>query len=285
MRVLITGGTGLIGSAIRRHLIGLNWQTVTVSRTGEIQAALENSDFVDRVVSSVNRCDVIIHCAASMKKGIHDFELSLVNGLGTQHIIAVAVRTQARHLVYLSSLPVIGRPCQTPVDEQHPTNPLTAYHASKLYGEHLVGLASSASLQTVSFRLSSPVGPGTPPGRIFSEFVMRARRHEPLVLAGHGRRRQDYVDVRDIAAAVAQSVSIGASGVFNIAAGKSVSNLQLANRCVGVLKSRSVISFSGIPDPDEDVDWEISIDKAHRSFGYKPAYDLDDSIQACAAGL
>jgi nucleoside-diphosphate-sugar epimerase len=285
MKVLVTGGTGHIGSVIRRYLQDNGWDAVTVSRTGDIRADLTQTDFADRVVHAVGRCDAIVHCAANLSKGKHELSLSLVNGLGTQLVIDAASRTGARCLVYLSSLPLIGRPLQLPVDESHPANPLSAYHASKLYGEHLVRLAEQPSLKTVSLRITSPIGPGTPPGRIFSEFIGRARRDEPLVLAGQGGRKQDYVDVRDIARAVAQSIDANASGVFNLASGRAVSNRDFASRCISVLKSRSAITYSGTPDPDEDLAWVVSITKARDRLGYEPTYTLEDSIEAFAASL
>jgi nucleoside-diphosphate-sugar epimerase len=149
-----------------------------------------------------------------------------------------------------------------------------------LFGEHLVRLAASPALRTASLRLTSPIGPGTPPGRIFSEFAGRARRGEPLVLAGQGGRRQNYVDVRDIARAVGQCLQTGASGIFNVAGTADVSNLELARCCIQTLGSASPVAFSGTADPEEHIAWVVSTEKARRSFGYQPVHSLADSIQA-----
>lgn len=285
MKALVTGGTGHVGSAIRAHLQSSGWEVVTVSRTGDIRADLSQVDFADRVARAAIHCDVVVHCAANLSKGLHDFGLSLVNGLGTQLVIDAASRIGARCLVYISSLQVIGRPLHLPVCETHPALPLSAYHASKLYGEHLVRLAERESLRTVSLRITSPIGPGTPLGRIFSELTVRALHNEPLVLTGHGGRRQDYVDVRDIARAVIQSVDAEASGIFNVASGRAISNRDFAIRCISALNSRSEITYSGTPDPDEDLAWEVSIAKARQRLGYAPALSLEDSIDAYAASL
>lgn len=285
MKALITGGNGHIGSAICAHLEKHGWEILTVSRTGRIRADLSQVDFADRVAHAAVHCDVVVHCAAHLNKGVQELGLSLVNGLGTQLVIDAAYRIGARCLVYISSLPIIGRPLYLPVDETHPTTPLSAYHASKLYGEHLVRLAEGESLRTVSLRVTSPIGPGTPAGRIFSEFVARATRNETIVLAGQGGRRQDYVDVRDIARAVTQSVDAEASGIFNVASGRGISNRDFAIRCISALNSRSKIAYSGTPDPDEDLAWEVSIAKARQSIGYAPALSLEDSINAYAASL
>lgn len=280
MKVIITGGRGQVGGAIRRHFSALGWEVVDVSRAGTIRADLASPDFAERVTDAVKRCDAIVHCAASMAQGCTDRAISQINGAGTQEIIRLAALTGAGQLIYLSSVPVIGQPQRLPIDEEYPTNPLTAYHASKLFGEQLVRFAGSPSLSTATLRLTSPIGPDTPPGRIFSEFVGRARRGVPLILAGQGGRRQNYVDVRDIAQAAGQCLQSKAAGIFNVAGATSVSNLELARRCIEVLGSASPLTFSGVADPEESITWDVSIEKARRTFGYQPAQSLEDSIQA-----
>jgi UDP-glucose 4-epimerase len=253
---------------------------IDVSRSGTIRADLSSPDFAERVAGTVKQCDAIVHCAASLAKGLTDLSISQVYCIGTQQVIRIATLTGALRLVYISSVPVVGRPQYLPVDEEHPTVPLTAYHASKLFGEHLVRIAHGPALKTASLRITSPVGPGTPPGRIFSEFVRRARGGERLILAGQGGRRQNYVDVRDVAQSVVQCLQSEASGVFNVAGAAAISNLDLARRCIKVLKSDSEVHFSGVSDPEENLAWEVSIEKARQSFGYEPAHPLEDSIQA-----
>lgn len=280
MKVVLTGGTGHVGSVIRQHLSSLGWETIDVSRSGLIQADLASPDFAERVAAAVETCDAIVHCAASMAKGLTDRAIAQVNAAGTQEVIHLAALTKAESLVYISSVPVIGHPRHLPIDEEHPANPLTAYHASKLFGEHMVRLAASPSLRTASLRLTSPIGPGTPPGRIFSEFASRARRGEPLVLAGQGGRRQNYVDVRDIARAVGQCLQSQAAGIFNVAGTAAVTNLNLARCCIQTLGSASPIVFSGASDQEENTTWEVSIEKARQTFGYQPVHSLEDSIHS-----
>ena len=280
MKTLITGGKGHVGSVIHRQLLSLGWEVIDVSRSGTVRADLSSPDFAEHVAGAVKQCDAIVHCAASMAKNLTDLSISQVNCIGTQQVIRMATLTGALRLVYISSVPVIGRPQHLPVNEEHPTVPLTAYHTSKLFGEHLVRIAHGPALKTASLRITSPIGPSTPPGRIFSEFVHRARSGERLILAGQGGRRQNYVDVRDVAQSVGQCLESEASGVFNVAGAAAISNLDLARRCIQALNSNSEIHFSGVSDPEENLAWEVSIEKARQSFGYQPAYSLEDSIQA-----
>ena len=143
-------------------------------------------------------------------------------------------------------------------------------------------LAGREGIVTTSLRLTSPVGPRMPSDRILSVFVREALDGAPLLLARRGTRRQDYSDVRDVAAAVASCLRERAAGLFNIAAGQSTSNLELAERCRRLVGSLSEIRFTGVDDPDEGVNWDVSIAKARRRFAYHPQFTLDHSILAVA---
>jgi nucleoside-diphosphate-sugar epimerase len=126
------------------------------------------------------------------------------------------------------------------------------------------------------------VGPGMPDGRILSVFVRRALAGEPLEVAGEGSRAQDYVDVRDAADAAVACLEAGATGVFNVAAGRAVTNVDLARRCVEVLDSASAVRLGHVPDPEEGVRWEVSIARAAGAFGYEPRRSLEESIAGAA---
>jgi nucleoside-diphosphate-sugar epimerase len=122
-------------------------------------------------------------------------------------------------------------------------------------------------------------------GRILPVFVRRALAGEPLELAGEGTRGQDYVDVRDIAAAVEASLRVEPSGVLNIASGTCTTNLELAGRCVELLGSSSEVRLSGTPDREEGVRWEVSIERAAETIDYRPRHSLEDSITTVAEEL
>jgi UDP-glucose 4-epimerase len=285
VRIIVTGASGFVGGAILREFRRVGLDCVPVSRCDSHGLDITSEDFAERAFGIFRRCDAIVHAAASLSMSAVDPSISAVNCLGLHNVIASAERLSARCLVYLSSVPVIGLPRHLPVDEEHPVSPPTAYHASKLYGEHLLRVADSASLRTASLRLTSPVGRNAPSSRIFGGFVRRALSNEPLLLAGRGGRRQNYVDTRDVARAVLQCIQSDSRGVFNIAGNASISNLQLAKTCIKSVGSKSAVEFTGLPDSEEDLCWDVSIEKARNHFGYSPLHNIADSIMDCASGL
>jgi UDP-glucose 4-epimerase len=290
MRVFLTGATGQVGRAIAAFLADHGHHVAGGSRHSrpvpglfeQVEACLGTEDALDSITKALQPCEAIVHAAASLSHDNSDPSISLTNCLGTQQVIKLAHTWAARQLVYISSVPVIGRPIQHPITEDHPTQPATAYHASKLYGEHLMRLAEVNGLRAASLRITSPSGPGTPDNRILSVFVRKAAAGEPLQILGKGSRRQNYVDIRDVAAAVEACLTKQASGIYNIAATDSISNYELAQTCISELGSSASIDFAGKPDPEEGTVWDVSVSKASRDLGYRPRFTIRDSIRSIA---
>jgi nucleoside-diphosphate-sugar epimerase len=290
MRILLTGATGQVGRAIALHLAARGHEVTGQSRrfssvpgvAFHIEASLGSPDAVERINGAISPCEAIVHAAASLSHSLYDPAVSLVNCLGTQQIIQLADVWGARHLIYIASVPAIGRPRQHPITEEHPVDPPTAYHASKLYGEHLVRLAATKERRSVTLRLTSPAGPGTPENRFLAVVVRRALANRPIQLLGRGTRCQNYVDVRDVAVAVEACLKTAASGIYNIAGAEYISNYDLARQCIEELSSQATVEFAEKADPEEGIVWDVSIAKARQHFLYSPSFGIRDSIQAIA---
>lgn len=287
MRVLITGSSGFIGGAIATSLSRCEMEIVGLDSCPQADFAysahftlnIASDDFIHQALHSISPCEVIIHAAASKDM---DFFQPLViksNCLGTQQLLKLASVWKTKKFIFLSSLPVVGKPRQLPITEQHSTSPETVYHASKLFGEYLVQIAESNRMMSVSLRLTAPVGHGMPAERLLPIIVKQARKNAPITLYGQGGRIQNYVDVRDISQAVHLCLHKEVGGIFNIGSHESISNLNLARLCVKTLSSSSPIQFSDHPDKEENIAWEVSIEKARRQLGYSPLYTLEDTIK------
>ncbi len=205
MRVFITGVTGQVGRAIAAHLAAQGCRVNGISRhsrpvpglSQHVEACFGSEDAVNRIQQALKPCEAIVHAAACMSHDNNDPSISLTNCLGTQQVLKLGESWGAAQLVFISSIQVIGV-LRHPISEDYPTEPATAYHASKLYGEHLMRLVENSGRRAASLRLTSPSGPGTPENRILSVFAVE-RRLVSRCMVWPGNRRQNYVDVRDVA--------------------------------------------------------------------------------------
>jgi nucleoside-diphosphate-sugar epimerase len=281
----LTGASGHVGGAIARRLFAQGFEVVGASRSMNaalpietVQVDLIDTDAVKRLEEYISPCDAIVHAAASLARGLFDASISLTNCLGTQRILELGERWGVKNVIYISSVPVIGIPPAEPITEDYRINPLTAYHASKVFGEQLVRLAGNKDRSTVSLRITAPVGPGTPQTQVLAIFAARASSNQALTIFGAGTRQQNYVDVRDISIAVEECLRRNISGLYNIAGADCISDIDLAKKCIAVFESASPIEFSGRPNPDDGIVWNVSISKARRDLNYVPQFSIEESI-------
>lgn len=294
MRILVTGTSGHIGGAVVNLLCQEGHEVVGISRTENPalpeavqQYSLDITDpaFVQNLVQVAGNCEAVVHAAASMEDDTHILEMMQVNYAGSLKMLYAAAMLQTGCFIYLSSLSILGTPCEHPITEAHPLTPRTGYALSKLVAEHEILEGGIDSLRTVSLRVSSPVGPGLRYRRICRLFVERALENAPIQIHGTGARRQDYVDVRDIARGILQVLRSECHGAYNLGSGIPVSNLELAQRCRQTLCSSSDIIMTDRNDPDDNVCWDLSIVKAAHDFGYAPQFTLEQSIADLAAEI
>lgn len=285
-KVLVTGAAGFIGVYVTKHLLAQGYEVIALTNSSKLDLQAERlsviaADICDenlakRLSCEIGKCQTVIHLAAD----IHvpgDGRTVAVNCLGTYHVVELANELEADKFIYLSSVPVIGRPVDIPVTEEHPTHPETLYHITKLTGEGIVNRVGAAGMKKVILRIPSPVGRGMRQNVFLYRMLEQCRKGQNILLYGAGGRVQNYVDVRDVAEAVRLSAVGDAEGVFLIG-GESISNLRLAEKCIARTRADVQICFAGVEDAAETERWELSGEKARTVLGYAPGYTLDDTI-------
>jgi uronate dehydrogenase len=141
MRVLVTGGAGRIGRALREGLRGrCALRSLDVAPIepveGEEARAVDIRD-LDALTAAAAGCDAIVHLAGIPREADHETLLD-VNLRGTYHAFEAAVRAGCGRVVFASTNHVTGfYPSETVVTPDVPVRPDSLYGASKAYGEAL----------------------------------------------------------------------------------------------------------------------------------------------------
>lgn len=286
MRCLITGINGVVGSNlanILRQQYGwdiLGIGTAAISAHPDYQKIdLTNKDDVERVPSILGTCDLVIHCAAIINYNCDPVEIMTTNVIGSMNALNISKRIKARQFINISSVPVIGKILTLPITEDHPCNPNTIYHLSKKQAEEVLMLLSGSEINTASLRIPSPVGLGMVERSFLPIILSKAKNNEGISITGDKKRRQNFLDLRDLALAIVNiSKTMNVQGIYNIASKTPVSNLTLAQIVVDTCKSQSQINDHTDEGGGYYEDWNISLAKAKKDFSFEPIYQIDDTL-------
>lgn len=175
MSVVVTGGSGVVGAAVVRHLVA-EGETVAVLCRSERAATISEGlgarpvpgDILDpgSLRDAFAGADLVYHVAGLNIMCPDDAtRLEEVNVLGSQHVIRAADVAGCRRVVYTSSAATIGEPTGTVGDEKtlHRGWYLSEYERSKHLAERAV-FAMSTDVEIVAVNPSSVQGPGRSTG-------------------------------------------------------------------------------------------------------------------------
>jgi UDP-glucose 4-epimerase len=285
MKVLITGSCGFIGSNLSRSLISKGYDVVGLTSSGRttnvtdllgndkfrlVKGDVRDEGFIDRLLAK-EKPTVVYHFAARLpdKGECPPLETFEVNALGTLNILESSSSHGVKHFLFGSSMSVYSEPpIYLPVDENHPTEPATAYGVTKRVGELYCGLYSER-IKTTVLRFGGAYGPGMENGRAVGNFIRQALKGEPLTLHGNGKQSSDYSYVGDFVDASIAAIESGKGGTFNIGGGRKTSVLELAEEIIRLTGSKSSANQTK-ECTNRPFDFFMDIKKAKKYLHYRP---------------
>jgi dihydroflavonol-4-reductase len=208
MKVLITGGTGFIGSRLALSVSGAGHDIVVAgqlnteaehARAREItgagiqleQGPLQDPAYARRITAG---CQIVIHLAAAQHEAnVSDDYFFDVNVNGTRALLDACESAGVRRFVYGSTIGVYGESNGELLDENTLPRPVNVYGRSKLRAEEVVN-SFGRGLETSIVRISETYGPGD--FRLLKLF--RALNRGRFLIIGSGLNRRQVIHVRDL---------------------------------------------------------------------------------------
>lgn len=244
---VVTGGAGFIGSHLARALLARGYTVSVIDSlvAGKKEhvpqgATLQVADVrdADRLPALLHGADIVFHLAALPRVEYslqHPVETHEVNVTGTVNVLG-AVEKGTR-VVLASSAAVYGNVEAALLSEDLAGSPVSPYGLHKYVSEKYLTLAHTLyGIPTVSLRFFNVYGPGADPdgpyALVIGKFLKLRKEGKPLTIVGDGTQTRDFVNVRDIVAALiaaGESSNVGNGEVLNIGTGRGTSVNELAD--------------------------------------------------------
>jgi dihydroflavonol-4-reductase len=287
MRVLVTGGTGFLGSHLCARLVGEGYQVTVLRRPASdlgslsrlgVRSAIGDVTDVDSLNRAMDGQRFVIHAAAlvgSAPAAVH----AVVNETGTRNVAVACQRHGVERLVHVSSVAAVGIPedRRQPADEGFAFNlegsPL-GYHLSKRRAEQAIARAAAEGLDAVIVNPSSIKGPH---GRYFrGGEIPNAVRRRPVVPCFSGGT--NIVHVGDVVDGVLGALRRGRTGERYILGGENLTWRQLARTAADLIGVRRV--FVNVPAIMTEAA-ALSGRAMERLTGHRPR--VTDDVHFCAS--
>jgi len=246
MRYAVLGGAGFIGSHVTETLLSGGHEVTVVDRPNAANleyvrqrgAMVVPGDVLDAgdMQRTLSACEVVLHLASStLPQQSNDSPMADVqrNLLGALRILEAARLAGVKRIVFASSGgTVYGNARKVPIDEAHPTEPISSYGICKLAIEkylHLYWVLHRLDYRVL--RMANVYGERQATNRlqgIVGTALQKALEGGQLTVWGDGSATRDYVHALDVARAFESAArAVGEERIFNIGSGQGHSVIDI----------------------------------------------------------
>ena len=296
MIILVTGGTGFIGSHLCRKLLEQNNHVICVDNnfTGNIDNIRDlrdnpNFEFIRHDVTQkiLLEADQIYHlaCPASPK----DYQYNSIktiktNILGTLNMLGLAKRVKAPILL-TSTSEIYGDPKISPQTEEYwgNVNPIgirSCYDEGKRLAETLMmEYHRNCGVDIRIARIFNTYGPNLNKndGRVISNFIVQSLRNDDITVYGDGSQTRSFCYVEDTVNGLIKLMNSGYNMPVNIGNPNEMTIKEIAEEILKLTESDSKIVYMDLPK-DDPTRRRPDISKANEILDWKPNVKLEEGL-------
>lgn len=300
MNILITGGSGFVGSHMARRLVSSArdtrvtlWLRPTSSfwRLDDIKdkVTITPIDLTDaeavKTAAHALRPEVIYHFAnAGVYGGVSapPKKLLEVNTEGLINLLDGLDSVPYRSFVNVGSSSEYGRKAM-PMSEADVCEPQNFYGISKLAATLTASMHANLKGKPIAtYRIFSPFGPYDDASRLISRTILACLRKAHIMLPNPACVR-DYIFIDDVIDLFVEALSRVPHGeVFNVGSGAEVKTIDVAYRIADIMGARDHLDAlprtEGALPPSESPRWQADMEKTFKAFSWRPRHSLTEGL-------
>tara|TARA_B100001175_G_scaffold154294_1_gene130727 strand:- start:725 stop:1660 length:936 start_codon:yes stop_codon:yes gene_type:complete len=298
MNIVITGGSGFVGSYLCEKLINDGHEIIVVDNlltgsTENINHLMHNENFsfiehdVQNHIEIENKVDYVLHFASAASPKAyteHPVNTLKAGSVGTINTLGLAKKHDAEYLL-ASTSEVYGDPLISPQNEEYwgnvnPNGERSMYDEAKRFAEAAVATYSrSYDLKTKIVRIFNTYGPRMQlnDGRVVTNFIVQALKNENITIYGDGSQTRSFSYVEDTVAGIISLMNSSEYDVFNIGNPNEMTVGQLAEKIIELTDSTSEIKYLELPN-DDPKQRKPDITKAKTKLNWEPKVNLEDGL-------
>ncbi|MDA7997018.1 MAG: dTDP-glucose 4,6-dehydratase [Nitrosopumilus sp.] len=296
MRLLVTGGSGFIGSnfVLMASARGFGITNVDALKHGsnpENLAGMEGGadysfvrgDITDAELMSrlVSEADMVVNFAAEshVDRSITDARPFMESNIMGVFVLLEAARKHDKRLVHISTDEVFGSLESRSASEDDVLNPSSPYSSSKASAELLVrSYVTTYGVKARITRCTNNYGPRQSAEKLIPKVIKHAMDGKKIPVYGTGKNVRDWIHVDDHCSGILRVMSDGRDGQsYNISTGNELDNLVIIRKILGIMgKPEDLIEFVG-DRPGHDFRYSLDSSKM-RGMGWRPGTGIDDGL-------
>lgn len=290
-RVLVTGGTGFVGSNVVPKLIADGSQVDILARNESSNTPKKASLTLGDVrnlnsLPTFEPYDLVIHLAGivSIQQSVENPTTTFqTNSLGTQNVLERARAGGVDRFIYLSSGAVYGNPDYLPIDESHPTQCLHPYASSKLAGEHVVeAYANTYDLSAITLRAFTLYGPEQQTDNLVPSVISQIMKGKTEISLGNTGPTRDFTYIEDLVAAIqtVKAEPLDAYELYNVGSGHETSVIEIVEEIIEATeKDIEITSHQSGRSSDIEINRMVADIRKLEQLGWTPNHDIESGIQ------
>jgi len=292
MRVLVTGGTGFVGSNLSKKLVELGHDvTITGSST---ECKVNGVKKLDIHLTGINwdvvrEQEVIFHQAANNDTtDMNKNEMFRANVTAPMTLVKEAVKGKCKQFIYASSTAVYGDSTAPYIESTTKTNPLNPYAESKLAFEQSITSFAKRhpELNTVGLRYCNVYGfgeshKGKRASMIHQMIKTLHRSFDFVKLFKDGEQKRDWIFVEDVVKANLLAMEYKGNGIFNCGSGQATTFNKLVEIICG-FKDSIDLPIKYIDNPYRGAYQsytECDLTLIKKELGFEPDYNIEKGIK------